>query len=153
MDRCINVKLFIGPIRGSIFVRDSKNCTITVACSQFRCRDLYDSTVYLFCGNEPVIESSANVTFAPYNLTYPNLDSQIEASLLHKNINKWDLVFDFTKQESGELNFSIKDPKDWTLENVPVEGMEKEEPEVGFPYPVRYGGTIPDDAFFGAEDD
>jgi protein XRP2 len=33
MDRCKNCTFFIGPIKGSIFVRDSKNCTISVACS------------------------------------------------------------------------------------------------------------------------
>jgi hypothetical protein len=72
--------------------------------------------------------------------------------LLHKDINKWDLIFDFTKQESGELNYSIIDPKDWKMEYIPVEGIDAH-PVTAFPYPVRYGGTIPDDAYFGEDKD
>ena len=151
MDRCTNCKFYIGPIKGSIFVRNSKNCTISVACSQFRCRDLFDSKVYLYCGNEPVIESSASLTFAPYNFKYPGLVKQADAAGLHKEVNKWDLIFDFTKQESGELNYQIMEPKEWKMEEKEVEGVD-ERPEVAFPYPVRYGGTIPDDADFRGED-
>jgi hypothetical protein len=33
-----------------------------------------------------------------------------------------------------------------------VEGVEAK-PEIAFPYPVRYGGTIPDDAYFGEDKD
>ena len=35
---------------------------------------------------------------------------------------------------------------------MPVEGQTTE-PVVAFGYPVRYGGTIPDDAYFGHDDD
>jgi len=33
VDKCTNCKFFIGPIKGSIFFRDSKDCELTVACS------------------------------------------------------------------------------------------------------------------------
>lgn len=33
IDKCTNTKFFIGPIKGSIFVRDCKDCEISVACS------------------------------------------------------------------------------------------------------------------------
>ena len=36
------------------------------------------------------------------------------------------------------------------MTKFPVEGMS-EEPVVAFAYPVRYGGTIPDDAYFGED--
>jgi hypothetical protein len=32
------------------------------------------STVFLYVLNDPIIESSSNLTFAPYNLAYPLLD-------------------------------------------------------------------------------
>ena len=65
-------------------------------------------------------------------------------------INKWDLIFDFTPQESGTLNYSFVEPKDWSMNKFPVDGM-KEQPVVAFAYPVRYGGKIPDDAYFGED--
>ena len=33
IDRCKNTKFFIGPIKGSIFIRDCENCEFTVSCS------------------------------------------------------------------------------------------------------------------------
>lgn len=128
MDKCTNCKFFIGPIKSSIFVRDCDNCEVTVACSQFRCRDFNDSTVNLFAANEPVIESSTNLRFAPYNFAYPLLDKHGKEALFPDfEINKWDLIFDFTPQESGALNYSFVDPKDWEMTKFPVDGM-KEEP-------------------------
>ena len=33
VDRCENVNFFVGPVKGSIFFRDCKNCNISVACN------------------------------------------------------------------------------------------------------------------------
>ena len=71
IDRCTGCKFYIGPVKASIFVRDCSDCTVTVACQQFRCRDLNNSKIYLFCQNDPVIESSTNLSFGPYNFGYP----------------------------------------------------------------------------------
>jgi protein XRP2 len=70
VDRCNNCKFYIGPIKASIFFRNCDGCEITVASSQFRCRDLTNSTCYLYTPNDPIVESSNNLTFAPYNLKY-----------------------------------------------------------------------------------
>ena len=40
VDNCKNTTFVIGPVKGSIFVRDCTDCKVSVACSQFRCRDL-----------------------------------------------------------------------------------------------------------------
>ena len=114
VDRCSNTTFFIGPVKGSIFLRDCDNCAVSVACSQFRCRDLVDSKVFLFAANDPVIESASNLTFAPYNLAYPDLDSHAAAAELNTEVNKWDMVFDFTSKSEG-LNFSVMDPSEWSL--------------------------------------
>ena len=70
VDRCEGCKFFIGPVKASIFIRDCKNCEITVACGQFRCRDLYDSTLYLYTTSDTTIESSDNLNVGPYNFVY-----------------------------------------------------------------------------------
>ena len=71
VDRCKNTKFYIGPIKASIFFRDCEDCDITVSCCQFRCRDLKNSRVYVYTPNDPIVESSVNLTFAPFNLKYP----------------------------------------------------------------------------------
>lgn len=148
MDRCTDTTFFLGPIAGSVFFRDCKNCKISVACSQFRCRDLYDSEVYLYAANDPVIESSANLTFAPYNLAYPQLKEHAAKANLDPEVNKWELIFDFTTQADGSLNYKVMDPSQWQMQNKTVEGLG--EPEVAFAYPQRYGGTVPDDVKFAS---
>ena len=152
LDKCTNCKFFIGPIKGSIFIRDCKDCEFSVACSQFRCRDLYNSKVYLFVSNNPCIESSDTLEFAPYNFTYPMMKEHAASAGLKVGENCWDLIHDFTEREDGVKNYTIIEPKNWKFQKVPVEG-NTEDPSVVFSYPVRYGGTIPDDAFFGHDDD
>ena len=45
-------KLVLGPIDGSAFLRQCTGCTIYVACRQFRCREMFDCDVYLFCATK-----------------------------------------------------------------------------------------------------
>ena len=54
------------------------------------------STVYLYCSNDPVIEASRGLRFAPFNVGYPGLRQHAEAAELSTVENKWELVFDFS---------------------------------------------------------
>jgi hypothetical protein len=38
---------------------------------------LVSSTIFLFAANDPIIESSNGLIFAPFNYTYPQLDQQV----------------------------------------------------------------------------
>ena len=39
-DGCTDCVFEIGPVEGSFFMRNCSNCTVSVACQQFRARDL-----------------------------------------------------------------------------------------------------------------
>ena len=65
---------------------------------------IFSSVVYLYALNDPIIESSSNLTFAPYNVAYPLLDEHAKTVGFDTSVNKWDLIFDFNKKDSG-LNF------------------------------------------------
>ena len=80
MNRCKGTKFFIGPCKGSIFFIDCDDCEIHVSASQFRCRDLHRSKVFLYTPNDPIIESSSDLVFAPYNFKYPYLKNHAEAA-------------------------------------------------------------------------
>lgn len=159
VDRAENCTFYIGPIKASIFVRNSKNCKFTIACSQFRCRDLYSSELFLYTPNDPIIESSSGLAFAPYNFKYGLLHAHtLKADLLgdfvdddgvtQKKINKWAQIFDFT---AADNNFSLVDAANWKmlkfeevaqglgLEPLAVTG---EEDDFLFELPVEFGGTI-----------
>lgn len=61
----------------SVFIRDCKNCTVVVACQQFRTRDCSGCTFFLFSSTQPVIESSADLRFACYTLDYFRCQSDV----------------------------------------------------------------------------
>tara|TARA_B110000285_G_scaffold196856_1_gene228091 strand:+ start:276 stop:674 length:399 start_codon:yes stop_codon:yes gene_type:complete len=110
---------------------------------------LVNSRVNLYVSNEPVVESSTNLTFAPYNWQYTKQDEHIQAAGLDKQmeVNRWNLIHDFTPKGEGELNYVELDTEEWEMKVDELEDVEGEIGEI-FPYPERYGGTIEDTADF-----
>ena len=92
--------------------------------------------------NDPVIEASSGLTFAPFNIGYPKLREQCEAAKLNPAVNRWELVFDFSHK--GEDNHKMMEPADFKTELKQIEGFE-EEPELVLGFPMRYGGTLSDE--------
>lgn len=99
-DRIENCRILIGASCGSVFLRNCKNCTITVACKQLRTRDCEDSTIYLYAKTDPIIEASWRLTFAPYNVSYPLLDTHFAKANLDPLQNHWRNIFDFSKDDT-----------------------------------------------------
>ena len=93
----------------------------------------YSTTLYLYALNDPIIESSGNLTFAPYNVAYPQLDKQAEAVGFDTTVNKWDLIFDFTKAETKD-NYKFLEPSQFKIITKEIEEFE-ERPVLVFPYP------------------
>ena len=67
VDDCENCKIITGPINGSIFIRTSKNCTISTIARQVRFRDCENLKVYTYCPTDPAVESSFNIFFSSEN--------------------------------------------------------------------------------------
>lgn len=62
-------------------------------------------------------------------------------------VNRWNLIHDFTPKGEGELNYVELDTEQWEMKVDELEDVEGEIGEI-FPYPERYGGTIEDTADF-----
>ena len=73
------------------------------------------------------------MTFAPYNVAYPLLDEHAKSVGFDTSVNKWDLIFDFNKKDSG-LNYQFLDPSEFHIVTKEIEGFEQR-PVVVFPYP------------------
>ena len=69
--------------------------------------------------------------------------------------NHWDQLFDFTKREDGQLNYSLQAPEDFTIAK-PSETLEKDfgadSDDWIFELPVAYGGTYDSGAQTAAKD-
>lgn len=57
----------------SIFLRDSKNCTLMCASSQLRLRDCQNIYLYVACESDPIIEASSDIIVGPYYLSYKGI--------------------------------------------------------------------------------
>ena len=79
VDECVRCRILIGPCEGSVFVRNCTDCTITVACKQFRTRECERCDVYLYALTDPIIESSHAMRIGPFNGGYAHLDAQMKA--------------------------------------------------------------------------
>ena len=84
--------------------------------------------------NDPVIEASSGLKFAPFNITYHGLDKHAELAGLDPDKNKWELLFDF----SAGANFEVMDPADFHFEIKDTPDFDEDtmdEPEVVFGFP------------------
>ena len=141
IDDCIDCKIVCGPIDGSIFIRGSKNCQISIIARQVRFRSCENLKVFTYCPSDPAVESSFNIYFAPFNAYFPHLKELFEKGGFKKDEkNHIDTPYDFTPNEElgggaphhlklPEEEFFIKtveDGKDPVEEMY--EGYSQEEP-------------------------
>mmetsp|Transcript_12145 Transcript_12145/g.15147 ORF Transcript_12145/g.15147 Transcript_12145/m.15147 type:complete len:326 (+) Transcript_12145:107-1084(+) len=134
IDNVTSSRIFVGASSGSIFVRNCRDCTFTVACKQLRTRDCHNCTFYLYCKTEPVIETSVDMRFAPFNGDYPGHETDMTNADLDAGRNLWDVVFDFTPPAKKLLGHVVN--KNWRR-------LLSEERE-GVWYPLRQQQTRDD---------
>eukprot|EP01028_Stygiella_incarcerata_P002943 TRINITY_DN15627_c0_g1_i1.p2 TRINITY_DN15627_c0_g1~~TRINITY_DN15627_c0_g1_i1.p2 ORF type:complete len:940 (-),score=264.97 TRINITY_DN15627_c0_g1_i1:3054-5615(-) len=99
IDEAYDTQMVIGPTNGSVFLRQCENCVISVACAQFRCRDCKNCVIYLYAMNEPIVETSTEMRFAPWNVAYEGQRTHFDKAGLDPTDNKWDKIFDFNKDD------------------------------------------------------
>ncbi|KXJ12334.1 protein XRP2 [Exaiptasia diaphana] len=123
VDDCTGCSFFLGPIKGSVYFRDCKDCKVVVACQQFRTRDCKKMEIFLCCATQPIIESSSGMKFGCFQFYYPELEEQFKAASISVYNNNWSNIHDFTPA-AGETTWSLL-PEDVQVEDfVPVPTIE-----------------------------
>jgi Tubulin binding cofactor C len=92
----------IGPVEGSVFVRDCKRCRLAVACAQLRLRDCLACDLLLRCRTRPVIEASGELRIGCWAHPYSGLAGQMAAAGLSPWHNFWSDIHDFTPEWSND---------------------------------------------------
>eukprot|EP00899_Mesostigma_viride_P012128 jgi/Mesvir1/20916/Mv07988-RA.1 len=115
VDLCRKCTIVIGPVDGSVFLRDCEDCTIYVACRQLRLRDCHRCKIVLYCYTEPVIELSDEIQFGCWNVAYPHLSEHFKKANLNPSVNTWSKIYDFN---TGD------EPHWTTLPQKPFEFLE-----------------------------
>eukprot|EP00761_Pharyngomonas_kirbyi_P013637 gb/GECH01013666.1/.p1 GENE.gb/GECH01013666.1/~~gb/GECH01013666.1/.p1 ORF type:complete len:307 (+),score=79.64 gb/GECH01013666.1/:1-921(+) len=103
IDKAEKSRFLIGPCGGSVFIRDCKNCSISVYCKQLRLRDCKNVNLRVHVNTEPVIESSNNVSFSTIDFESEEINQLAQKSGLDLELNKYDQVYDFDHQQSGYI--------------------------------------------------
>lgn len=100
-----------GPVSGSIFIEDCKNCIFVLSCQQLRIHSTYESEFYIHVTSKAIIEDSNTLLFAPYSFTYDDLKKHYTQSGLDVSTNNWDDVDDFNWLVSKEHspNWTVMD--------------------------------------------
>ncbi|OQV11715.1 Protein XRP2 [Hypsibius exemplaris] len=98
---CTGCAIFVGPCKGSIFLRHCVDCTILVLSQQFRTRDCRRIAAYICCATQPIIENTVGAKFACLQVNYPELEDQMKSAGLSAFNNNWSHVHDFTPNSEG----------------------------------------------------
>ena len=143
IDNCEDCKIFCGPIDGSIFIRGSKNCQISLIARQVRFRDCENLKIFTYCPSDPAVENSFNIYFAPFNAFFPHLKELfVKGEFKKEESNHIDTPYDFTPNNElgGGAPHHLKLPEEEFFIKViedgksPVEemfdGYSQEEPWV-----------------------
>lgn len=125
IDDVVDSKIFIGASSGSVFVRNCKNCTFTVACKQFRTHDCLNCTFNLHCKTEPIIETSKGMKFAPFNGAYPGHRKAMLDADLDPSINKWHAVYDFNDPSGKGENWRLLPEEEHDPMWYPLSGEDR----------------------------
>eukprot|EP00892_Ulva_mutabilis_P008226 jgi/Ulvmu1/5776/UM025_0030.1 len=111
VDSCTGCTFAVGPVAGSVFIRDCSTCRFHVVCQQLRLRSVASSTLALHCRTRPIIESSSGLRFACWDTAHAALPAQLTAAGLSPFHNFWSRVYDFTPAPPGGVrHWEFADP-------------------------------------------
>jgi hypothetical protein len=95
LDECSSCRLLLGPVDGSVMLRQCTEMRVSAVCRQLRTRECADCELCLFTLG-PIIESSVRMAFGPWDASYPSLTSHFAAAHIDPNgPNRWKEVHDF----------------------------------------------------------
>jgi protein XRP2 len=106
VDDCENSEFVLAAIRGSIFVRNCKDCKFVMVCGQFRCVNCIKCDFFMHAKTGPVVESSQGLRIGCASIAYPTLLNDMKRANIGRYVNLWSDVHDFTP---GHGNFSVCD--------------------------------------------
>ena len=71
-----------------------------------------DSTIFLYCASDPLIENCKKLVFAPYNYCYAQLEEHTKTVGFDVSTNRWDKIIDQSADAKNPMaNYSILDYK------------------------------------------
>lgn len=110
IDACEDCTFVIGPVAGSIFIRDCSRCTFLVCGQQLRTRDCTDIKLLTHLVTQPIIEQTQQCSVAPWTVMYDNAAEHLAISGVTPDPTVWDNVYDFSPNwEPNAVHWTVMD--------------------------------------------
>lgn len=143
---CEDATIRCGPTKGVCKVTRCRGCMITVACSHLVMSECQDLIIFLYTASEPVLNSSNQVTFAPYNLAYPYLRSHFDKAQLDPRKNLWSRVR--TELEYG-VAWNLLPTQQFFVDRKDLQDYPSPDDPVA--RPELYGGMVKGEIVVGSQ--
>lgn len=143
---CEDTTIRCGPTKGACRVAKCRGCMIAVACSHLVVTDCQDLILFLYTASEPVLNSSSQITFAPYNLAYPCLRSHFDKAQLDPRKNLWSRVR--TDLDYGTA-WSLLPTQQFFVDRKDLQ--DHPSPDDPVPRPELYGGILKGEIVVGSQ--
>ncbi|KRX05176.1 Adenylate cyclase-associated CAP, C-terminal [Pseudocohnilembus persalinus] len=152
VDDSKNCKVFIGPVVGSIFMRDCQDMKLYSASKQLRISDSTNVIASVYSGSDPALENVSGLQIAPYNFIFPGVSEYFQKANLNPEQDYWSQIFDFTPNKQGEKNWVLLNPDQY--EGNITKELEGYEGELINPVPIPkiYGGDSEIEIIIGSQD-
>eukprot|EP01113_Clastostelium_recurvatum_P008466 TRINITY_DN14001_c0_g1_i1.p1 TRINITY_DN14001_c0_g1~~TRINITY_DN14001_c0_g1_i1.p1 ORF type:complete len:261 (+),score=54.98 TRINITY_DN14001_c0_g1_i1:388-1170(+) len=102
VDHLKDCTLVTGPVQGSVFLDDCKDCFIHVASRQIRIHNSRNTQFYIYAKSHPIIEDCTDVHFAPYNVSYNDKVTHFQEAQFDESASRWENVEDFNWLRANE---------------------------------------------------
>ena len=109
LEKLESCRVFCGPVSGSVFINNCKDCIFVFPCQQLRVHDTVKCQFYLHVTSRAIVEDCHDLGFSQFNWKYEGMDGHFKASRLDCTKNNWQLVDDFNwlKTEEQSPNWYI----------------------------------------------
>jgi hypothetical protein len=94
IDNCQNCHIFIAASMNTVFARNCENCVFFTCSKQLRIRECFHCTYYSYSMSEIHIELSSDLSFGPFNASYPDHRQHLQECNLFPLKNLWYQIYD-----------------------------------------------------------
>lgn len=137
ISNCKRCKFYLGPIKKQFFAQNCEDCEFTVITNEFKLENVTNSTVFVYTNCNPVIENCSGITFAPFNMKYPNLKAHCQKAniCLDPLYNEWYKIQKYAQRAPVTQNIKLKDSRNLHTKSIGIKrfilpGAEEEQNDI-----------------------
>ena len=129
ISKCKNVVVVLGCVETTVHVTACENVTLIACCRRLTVAVSKRCTFHLLTPSSPlVLGFNEDLTFAPYNTSYPELSRHLDLCNIGTTTNRWNkpYVMGAVSAEAETMSWKLLDPADFLTLAIPFEKPSRE---------------------------